>query len=86
MLISRLEVIPARRQDAIATKYLIQYTLSAAACGATVPIIDSIGPGLLSVISVAFVYLAGGLCVITVLYGADMHRWAHRSSIAGEKT
>lgn len=39
------EVMPSRRRDAIASKYMIQYSFSAVASGAAVMLIDVIGLG-----------------------------------------
>lgn len=39
------EVIPSRRRDVIASKYMIQYTFSAIASGVAVRLIDAIGLG-----------------------------------------
>ncbi|QIX00409.1 hypothetical protein AMS68_005926 [Peltaster fructicola] len=74
------EVMPLNRQEAIASKYLVQYTVSAIASGTTIPMIDTIGVGLQSTISVVLVYVAGALCVITALYGIDMQNWVDKRS------
>ncbi|CAK3937891.1 synaptic vesicle transporter [Lecanosticta acicola] len=68
----RDEVMPQRRPDAIASKYVVQYMFSAAASGAAVPLIDALGVGIQCVI---LVYIAGGLCFVTALYGRRMQDW-----------
>ncbi|KAF7186995.1 Itaconate transport protein [Pseudocercospora fuligena] len=72
------EVMPLNRAEAIASKYLVQYSFSALASGIAVPLIDAVGVGVQCTISVVFVYVAGALCVITALYGINMQRWVDR--------
>ncbi|KAK4501878.1 hypothetical protein PRZ48_007687 [Zasmidium cellare] len=74
------EVMPHERQATIASKYVLQYTFSALAAGVSVPIIDAIGVGLQSTISVILVYIAGGLCIIVALYGIKMQMWVDQRS------
>ncbi len=71
----RTEVMPLHRLEAIATKYVVQYTCSALASGFAVPIIDAVGVGIQCTISAILVGIAGGLCVLVALYGIDMQRW-----------
>jgi hypothetical protein len=66
------------RQEAIASKYLVQYALSALASGTAVPMIDAVGVGMQCTISVILVYIAGGLCAVTAIYGIDMQMWVDR--------
>ena len=39
------ETMPQRRRDVIASKYLVQYTFSAAASAAAAPLMDALGFG-----------------------------------------
>ncbi|KAI1486759.1 synaptic vesicle transporter [Biscogniauxia mediterranea] len=68
------EVLPKRRTEVIASKYLIQYTFAAAGSATIVPLIDAIGIGPASTISVAFVLLAGVLTLTTAKFGLQMQR------------
>lgn len=72
------EVFPQTRQEAIATKYVIQYMITAAATGAAIPMIDAVGVGLQTTISVIMVLVGGVLCVTTAWYGIDMQNWVDK--------
>jgi MFS family permease len=72
------EVFPQNRQEAIATKYVIQYILSAAASGVAVPMIDAVGVGLQTTIGVVLVLAGGVMCVGTAWYGHDMQTWVDK--------
>ncbi|KJX99563.1 MFS transporter like protein [Zymoseptoria brevis] len=72
------EVMPLNRQEAIASKYILQYTGSALATTFTGPIVDTIGVGLQSSISAFLGCMAGGLCVLVALFGVNMQDWVHR--------
>lgn len=69
------EVMPKARQEAIASKYLVQYAFSALAAGVTIPLVDAVGIGLQCTISVAFALVAGGCCAVTAVYGNRMQKW-----------
>ncbi|KIW00319.1 uncharacterized protein PV09_08206 [Verruconis gallopava] len=69
------EVFPNSRQEAIATKYVIQYVFSALASGVSIPLIDGVGVGMACTISVIFVYIGGSLCAVTAIYGITMQNW-----------
>jgi MFS family permease len=69
------EVMPHKRQEAIATKYLVQYAFSAAASGAAIPLVDAIGVGWQCTIGVVFALIAGGVCLITAIHGIRMQNW-----------
>ncbi len=73
-----VEVFPQNRQEAIATKYFLQYIMSAAASGAAVPLIDAIGVGLTCTIAGILVLMGGVLCALTAWYGIDMQNWIDR--------
>jgi hypothetical protein len=49
------EVFPLTRQEAIATKYVVQYMISALASGSAVPLIDAVGGGMQCTIGVILV-------------------------------
>ncbi|KAI0599590.1 major facilitator superfamily domain-containing protein [Biscogniauxia sp. FL1348] len=68
------EVLPKRRTEVIASKYLIQYTFASAGSAAMVPLIDAIGIGPASTIGVAFIILGGVLTLITAKFGLQMQR------------
>lgn len=70
--------MPLSRQEAIASKYIVQYTFSALATAFAVPLADVVGVGVQCTISVILVYIAGGLCVIVALNGIDMQNWIDR--------
>lgn len=72
------EVMPHCRQEAIASKYLVQYSFSAVAAGVTIPLVDSVGVGLQCTISVIFALIAGGFCAVTAVYGIKMQTWVER--------
>ena len=72
------EVMPHKRQEAIATKYLVQYAFSAAASGATIPLVDAVGVGWQCTVGVVFALVAGGVCLITAIYGIRMQTWVDR--------
>ena len=72
------EVMPWSRPEAIATKYVIQYILSAAASGAAVPLVDAVGVGLQTTVGVIMVLVGGVLCVVTAWYGIDMQNWVDK--------
>jgi hypothetical protein len=73
-----IEVFPLARQEAITSKYVVQYAFSALASGTAIPMIDSIGVGLQCTISVILQYIAGGLCALTAVYGINMLNWVDR--------
>ncbi|KAK4622138.1 MFS-type transporter ppsE [Fulvia fulva] len=77
------EVMPKRRSDAIASKYVVQYTFSALATATCVPMIDAIGVGWQSTISTILVLVAGGLCITVALYGINMQIWVDRKCSHG---
>lgn len=70
--------MPLNLQEAIASKYIVQYTFSAIATAFAVPLADAVGVGIQSTVSVIFVYIAGGLCVLVALKGIDMQTWVDR--------
>ncbi len=70
--------MPLHRSEAIATKYVVQYTCSALASAFAVPMIDSVGVGIQCTISSILVGIGGGLCVLVALYGIDMQNWVDR--------
>ena len=70
--------MPHKRQEAIATKYLVQYAFSAAASGATIPLVDAVGVGWQCTVGVVFALVAGGVCLITAIYGIRMQTWVDR--------
>jgi hypothetical protein len=70
--------LPLNRQEAIASKYIVQYTCSALATAFTVPMVDAIGVGLQSTLSAILVCVAGSLCVLVALKGIDMQHWMER--------
>lgn len=72
------EVMPRSRQEAIASKYIVQYTFSALATAFAVPLADVVGVGIQCTISVVLIYIAGSLCVVVALYGIDMQKWIDR--------
>jgi MFS family permease len=72
------EVMPHKRQEAIATKYLVQYAFSAAASGAAIPLVDAVGVGWQCTIGVIFALIAGGVCLVTAIYGIRMQNWVDR--------
>lgn len=72
------EVMPHARQEAIATKYLIQYAFSAAASGATIPLVDAVGVGWQCTVGVVMALIAGSLTLLTALYGIRMQTWVDR--------
>lgn len=67
--------MPLSRQEAIASKYIVQYTFSALATAFAVPLADVVGVGIQCTISVILVYIAGGLCVVVAIYGINMQNW-----------
>ncbi|USW51329.1 Putative major facilitator superfamily, MFS transporter superfamily [Septoria linicola] len=69
------EVMPLQRSEAIASKYLVQYTCSALASAFAVPLIDAVGVGIQCTISTVLVFIAGSLCVIVALFGIKMQCW-----------
>ncbi|KAI9168013.1 putative mfs protein [Paramyrothecium foliicola] len=69
------EVMPRKRAQVIASKYLFQYSLSAVGSGVMVPLIDAIGIGPAQTLGVAFVIVAGFLTWITAKYGLKMQHW-----------
>lgn len=72
------EVFPQNRQEAIATKYVVQYFAAAAASGAAVPLTDAVGVGLQTTIGVVLVLAGGVLAVVTAWYGHDMQIWVDK--------
>lgn len=70
--------MPLSRQEAIASKYIVQYTFSAIATAFAVPLADAAGVGIQSTVSVILVYIAGGLCVLVAFRGIDMQNWVDR--------
>jgi MFS family permease len=72
------EVMPQARQQAIASKYVIQYAFSAAASGATIPLVDAVGVGWQCTIGVIMALMAGAVCLITAKYGIRMQTWVDR--------
>lgn len=69
------EVLPRRRAAVIASKYLVQYSCSAAASAASVPMIEAVGVGVTSTVGVGFVLVGGVLTLLTARYGVEMQEW-----------
>lgn len=72
------EMMPHCRQEAISSKYVVQYCFSALAAGVTIPLVDAVGVGLQCTISMIFAVLAGVCCLVTALYGSRMQTWVDR--------
>lgn len=72
------EMMPHCRQEAIASKYVVQYCFSAMSAGVTIPLIDAVGVGLQCTISMIFAVLAGVCCLVTAVYGHRMQTWVDR--------
>ena len=60
------EVLPGKRRDAIASKYIIQYTFLAVASGVAVMLIDTIGLGPACTISKLLLKCAWTTCVTEI--------------------
>jgi hypothetical protein len=52
-----VEAIPKKRREIIAGKYMVQYTFSAIASAATVPLMDAVGTGPAGTIGESFLSL-----------------------------
>lgn len=70
-----IEVFPKNRVEVITTKYLIQYILAGTTSATTIPLIDAIGIGAMSTISVTFVIIGGMLTWLVAQFGSPMQRW-----------
>jgi MFS family permease len=69
------EVMPHARQQAIASKYVVQYAFSAAASGATIPLVNAVGVGWQCTVGVVMALCAGGVCLTTAKWGLRMQMW-----------
>ncbi|KAI1321126.1 major facilitator superfamily domain-containing protein [Xylariaceae sp. FL0255] len=60
------EVIPDQRSEVLCSKYIVQYSFSAAATGAIVPLIDAIGMGwsFTILISILYKHFGGSTCIV----------------------
>ncbi|ORY64839.1 major facilitator superfamily domain-containing protein [Pseudomassariella vexata] len=83
------EVLPKRRTEVIAGKYLVQYTSAAIGSASIVPLIDAIGVGPATTIGVVFALSGGVLVLATARYGLRMQQWIerrHRFLVTGQVT
>ncbi|EXJ79502.1 hypothetical protein A1O1_08766 [Capronia coronata CBS 617.96] len=69
------EIMPTRRTEVMAGKYLIQYCFAAAGSASILQLINLIGIGWASSIGVLFSIIAGLLILCTARYGRDMQSW-----------
>jgi hypothetical protein len=71
-----VEVIPKKRREIIAGKYIVQYTFAAVASATAVPLIDAVGTGPAGTIGAILAVLAGLLTFATAKEGSSMQDWA----------
>ncbi|KAI9373571.1 major facilitator superfamily domain-containing protein [Aspergillus egyptiacus] len=72
------EVLPSRRSEVIAGKYIIQYIFSAGASALVVPVINAIGVGWTFTICAILTLVGGVFVVIIARWGVDMQQCVER--------
>ncbi|KFA76168.1 hypothetical protein S40288_04116 [Stachybotrys chartarum IBT 40288] len=74
------EVLPKQRTEVVASKYVIQYSMSSIGCGVIISMIDAIGVGPAQTLGSLLVVLAGFFIWIIAKHGLRIQRWHEKKN------